>query len=637
MTSEPILVDAALKLLPPRIRHALLDDRLFIERWGISTVTQVTLGKGGPSFRRDRFYDAIRKAIRKPEISVHVEAQGDSNWTVLVQPQDKSLLFSINSGDKHYSITDHSAIAEDAAVRTAWFERTAKEINFEGAAYQSWLARIPGAPLSDDEFAELMTDIEWTPVSVYHTLHSSMEQADFDVTTLVPCELRYYERLVGQLGSATSVEEFIDAQAKPQISGLQRWDSFHGLLYALLTCSMEQIADYIQIENLSCDELTKAYQWLTEHGDPISQVGAVEVALSHLDTHPELAPFIEQMVEGLIADDPENDSSGFALLSAMIVMVSSELARRCTLGSPPPFYRKQAAIAQASLIVRSINCSRIDPASVVQWARNSGLGHTFLLQGLIDLRCEPRWLPDFASADQLRAEFVGRISNAATRNKTKIQTESLRTLLLESTSKLANAARWPFSNFPGPLEGGVTPRHAIPDDILKDVRVMLEADHLEANSFAGLVNTALLFNLPEGQSSLAADALRRVKFSIENVGDEDKSFGLIGGLAVVAAVTRGTDLANALRVLTRVMRRRKRLMANPSDEIRIAMISAASHENLDDWARFAGEWMTEIAFETADKDAAKDFLLTLRSLVQMEPALARHCAIADAALAAFAS
>ena len=96
---------------------------------------------------------------------------------------------------------------------------------------------------------------------------------------------------------------------------------------------------------------------------------------------------------------------------------------------------------------------------------------------------------------------------------------------------------------------------------------------------------------------MAAKALRRVKYSIENADDQNSLFGLIDGLATVAAVTRGTDLAEALRVMMRVMRRRKRLNVDPDYEMRVAMLAAASHEDLDDWALFAGEWITEIAFE----------------------------------------
>ena len=195
----------------------------------------------------------------------------------------------------------------------------------------------------------------------------------------------------------------------------------------------------------------------------------------------------------------------------------------------------------------------------------------------------------------------------------------------------------PFRILPGPLEGEISSQlPTIPDEVLEEVAVELEAKHLEPNSFAGLVNMAFVFKMRTSHAGLAAKALRRVKYSIESAEGDDSVFGLIAGLATVAAVTRATDLAEELRVLVRVMRRRKRLNVDPDDEMRVAMVAAASHEDVEDWARFAGEWMTELAFEVVEMESAQWFLPKLRRLVQVEPALARHCAAADAALASVA-
>ena len=343
------------------------------------------------------------------------------------------------------------------------------------------------------------------------------------------------------------------------------------------------------------------------------------------------------MIERFISDDVDDDGGCFSLLSAMIVLVASELSQNRIMKEVNPFYRKQAAISQASLVFRAVKGSHTDSASMVNWAKTSGFGHVFFLQGLVDLRLEPRWLPDFVSPGQLRAEFIGRVMNAVSQCPGEIQSESLRKLVTGGESPLATAAEWPFPMLPGPLEGKiVADQPSIPDEVLANMTARLEADRLEPSSFAGIVNLALLYKVPASQAGLAATALRRVRYSIEISDDETSIFGLIGGLANVAAVTRASDLAETLRVLARVMRRRKRLNVDPEDELRIAMVAAGAHEELEDWARFAGEWLTEVAFEVVEKESVRTFLPKLRRLVQIEPALARHCALADAALASVA-
>ena len=640
MTSNPIrytLVKVALDFLLPRLRSSLLEDKDFVEQWGLATIAGVTFGKDGPSFHRDRLYAGIRAAIREPGRQISIEDDNAVAWRVTACDESNGLSFNLESGEKHFSIPDHSGLAEADSIRASWFEKVADDINLGDDVFRKWKERIDSEALDDEEFVELTEELDLTPVGNYRNLQAAISRRSVHIATLVPSERRYYDRLVGSLGSSVDVMSYIEGGAAPLIEGLQEWEAIRGFLFSLPLCSKDTISERIRIDKVDAEKLLRTYEWLANEGDPISQIGAVELALMHIDGHAELEPSIERMVEGFIGDDPDEEGGCFSLLSAMIVLVASELIRRRILDNAHPFYRKQAAIAQASLIIRAINGSQLDPAGIVEWAKTGGVGHIFYLQGLVDLRVEPRWLPDFVSPYQLRAEFIGRVANAVEKCKGEIHSQSLRLLLKGKESRLATSADWPFPMLPGPLEGETATRQpTIPDDVLRDVAAGLEDEHLEPNSFAGLVNMALLFKLPASQADLAATALRRVRYSIEKAEDESSIYGLIGGLAIVAAVTRGTELAESLRVLVRVMRRRKRLNVDADDEMRIAMIAAASHEGLEDWARFAGEWMTELAFEVVEKEAVQGFLPKLRRLVQIEPALARHCAAADAALASVA-
>ena len=627
-----VLVGIALDLLPPRLRGALLEDTAFLSEWDVPTITGVTIGKDGPSLKRDEFYGGIRAAIREPGSQVSITDSEQVVWKIEARAETSGLSFVLEGAGKHFPIPDHSGLAEDSARRVGWFKKAASAVNLEGAVFDRWLDRMSREPLNDDEFAELTDELEMTPVGVYRSLQMSLARGDVDIAALVPHERRYYERLTGPLGSATSVIGFVEDEVALLMGRHREWDVVQGFLFSLWACSVGAVSATIRIDRFNPEQLIQTYEWLAEKGDPISQIGAVEVALPVLDVYPDLEPLVETMIEGFIADDPNDDGGCFSLLSAMIILVASELARRRTLGNVPPFYGRQAAISQASLVIRALIEAKIDRARFTAWAKTRGVGYIFFLQGLVDLRSEPRWLPDFVSAQQLRAEFIGRVANATETHNAKIQSQSLRRLLTGKDSKLARSFEWPFPMLPGPLEGAIAPTRPIPDNILKSVTTALEAERLEPNSFGVLVNAALLYGLPASQAGLAATALRRVKYSIENMGDENNIFGLIGALASVAAVTRGIALAETLRVLVRVLRRRKRLHTRPDDELRIAMIAAAAHEGIEDWARFAGEWITEIAFEVVDKEAAQRFLPKLRRLVQMEPVLARHCAAADAAL-----
>ncbi len=627
------LVATAFEFLPPRLRLSLLNDNHFMEQWDLSKVAGVTLGRDGPMFHREQFYGGIREAIRHPGSEISISDDESTTWKVTAQAEGEGHVIVISNDEKSLPVGDHSGLSDDQSIREAWLDRVTCEVNLDAEAFQRWKETMANAPLGDRDYAELIDELELTPVRNFRNLRTGISRGSIDMATLVQSERRYYDLLVGSLDSSTEVKCYIKDGAVSLINKLQDWNAKEGFLYSLLMCSKGDVSKEIRTDKLNAEELVRIYEWLANQGDPISQLGAIEIALRNIEEHRELEPFIERMVERFIDDEPEHSGGCFSLLSAMIVLVASELSRRRILEGVPPFYRKQSAIAQASLIIRAIYESPVDTASVVEWSKTAGFYHIFFIQGLVDLRTEPRWLPYFVSPFQLRAEFIGRVTNAVELCEGRIKSKSLRQLLIGKDSKLVMSVEWPFRNFPGPLEGQLeTELPSISEEVLSEVAADLEAAHLEPSSFAGLVNLALLYKMPTSHADLAAKALRRVKYSIENAEGEEILFGLIGGLATVAAATRTTELAEEIRVLVRVMRRRKRLNVEPEDEMRVGMIAAASHECVDDWACFAGEWLTEIAFEIVEKESAQRFLPKLRRLIQAGPALAHHCGVADAAL-----
>ena len=191
---------------------------------------------------------------------------------------------------------------------------------------------------------------------------------------------------------------------------------------------------------------------------------------------------------------------------------------------------------------------------------------------------------------------------------------------------------FPFPFLPGPLEGGAESKMEMPAEVLTDLETKLASESLHPGSFAGLVNSVLIFRIEPDHARLAATALRKVKYQLQQSDDDAHLFGLIHGLATVAAVTRSKELADEVRVLSRVTRSRNRAAMSTEDEMRISIIAAASHENSDDWASFAGDWLTELAFEITKPEDAALLLSHLRRLIEFAPELAITCAKADAAL-----
>ncbi|QDW35684.1 hypothetical protein FFI89_000135 [Bradyrhizobium sp. KBS0727] len=260
-------------------------------------------------------------------------------------------------------------------------------------------------------------------------------------------------------------------------------------------------------------------------------------------------------------------------------------------------------------------------------------GVNFYMQTLVDLRREPRWLPDAVDVNQLKAEFLGRISAAAKANEQKIRSNELRALVLgDGAYGIQKLLTFPYYCFPGPLEGAVESLMEIPEEFKRAVEADLSAEILKVNSFAGLVNSVLVFRIGPELVSLTTKALQRVKYQLRQ-GDspQDQTIALLAGLATVASVTRSADLADQVRNLARVLRRRSDVAISVQDIFRICMVAAASHEELGAWCRFVGDWLTEIAFESLEKKSAERLIWDIEMICQIQPSLWRTCGKAYAA------
>jgi hypothetical protein len=119
-------------------------------------------------------------------------------------------------------------------------------------------------------------------------------------------------------------------------------------------------------------------------------LGAIEFGLEHLDRYPDIEPRLVNLIEQFRQDDPEDAGGRLKLISSLVVLVEGELARTQIFRGRPPFWRRLASIAQASLI--ECHLAQV-PLDVAEFSKNAmrRAGRNFYMQNLVDLRREPRW------------------------------------------------------------------------------------------------------------------------------------------------------------------------------------------------------------------------------------------------------
>lgn len=628
------LVTAALGLFPPLVREALIENKAFRSRFDLKTTARISLNAIGLTFQRENLFAGIREALAKPAAHAFVRDKEGGAWKVTIEEADGVQYTGLASDTQHIRLPFFWALSPDQGVRLSGFDREANSANLHDSVAEEWRAVLTAAPLEDEDLELLRNELSLTPTNVAESITSGLKSDSCDLSTLVPKVDRYFDRLVGCLGHCNDLYSYLDGEARSHIAQLLNWHAVEGLKLSLLLASHPAVTSAIAEQVSNADQLEPVFAWVQCQGDMFSRLGAVELGLTLLDKAPQLEPILENLVRDILADDPEDSLGRFSSISSLLIFVCDEVARTKVLFGKPPFWSRHAAIAQASLIQRSLSASGCELEGFLSWARENR-GQRFFFQVLVDLRLEPRWLPDFASPKQLKAEFLGRIAAAASNNEGKIQSSELRRLINDDSDGIRAQMKFLFPYLPGPLEGGCESSLEIPQEFIADLEQLTASERLDPASFSGLVNSAFLFRIGSDQARLAATALREVKYRLRQQGGENDPldmFALISGLATVAATSRCKELADETRVLSRVTRRTRPAALGIGDEIRIVLLAAASREDPNEWAIFIGEWFTELAFEVPRGKDANLLLSRICCLIDLEPKLSVTCAKAEAAL-----
>ena len=621
----------ALEISPPSIRSDLLAQSTFREEFGLGTDQVIALRNAGLSIGRRNFFETIRRVLAG-EVEAEVMDVEGRQWTLRKEAGGDQPRLVVSSGEQRSVLPDFGVLSNEPMLRLRSLEKAAMAVNLPMSAEEEWRNILRDRALVDEEVEIFDSDMWDTPVHIERSIGSELKEGQSSVRSLVPCSRRYFERLVGVYDGSESIKDYASGVCGQLLESLSAREAYGGFLHSLFLSCHAALTAEINVDGLSKDDLVRAYEFLMHGGDMVSRLGAVEVGFRILPERPELEPYILGLVQRIRDDDDEDSASEFKLFGALFVLVDGEISRARLLSTEPPFYRRLASLAHAALIHRQLIHSGIDYDRFCEWAFNSR-AEQFYMQSLADMRREPRWSPDFSQAHQIKMDFFGRMMIAGSRFHENMEAGELRQIVLgEEPGGLFASSNFPSPYLPGPLEGREDHTSEMPDEVARLIEAKLESEQVEPASFALLVNSSIVFRIDTGHVELAAKALRLARYRLANVKDKSELAVTLNGLATVAAVTRTTALADELRILVRRYRHDRQFGLSMDEAIRICLVASATREDLIEWREFAGDWLTEFAFDELAGDDREIFHSHLQCLLHAVPELWLSCGKADAAL-----
>ncbi|WP_316233803.1 hypothetical protein [Bradyrhizobium sp. SZCCHNPS2010] len=615
---------AGLSIFAPSLRISALESKRFRDAVGLSVDAVVQFDELGVAFQRSALFKNVRGLLSGSIANTRIVDQDNQSWNLSLDKEKDRI--RITAGDRTHLIPDFSYLHAEVDKRLVWFDAETKRHGINDDELIAWRQILSDREIDDEEVDGLLKQFRLTPRYVAAGIERSLRRKAIQIDTLVPDEVTYFDRLVGKPGPEDDLQQFLESTIK----GRPELD----LPTAFLLSSHSFGPQNIALEGFDSGKVLEFFEWAEHAGDRFTQVGLVECGLRHLEKMPQLASHIRSIIETIRSDDPDSEASRLELLCALITLVDGELARTGICRDRQPFWRRLAAIAHASVIERAIVSVNMLPDDFIVWCRQSR-GLQFYLQSFVDMRKEPRWNPDLLSALQLKAEFIGRIVAAAPSNVGVVLGNGSEDLFDRgSPSSLIAQVSFPYSFLPGPLEGATQPIAIMPPEIENNLNEMLRSEPLTAKSFVTLVNCALLYPLDGEFARLAAEGLARAKYELPNIKSSDEAFHLLVGLAIVASVTRSAELANEVRILMRAVRRKPDIQIDQENAFRICLLAASAFAELSNWARYIGDFATELSFEDMSRESISTVWNFIEVLRQLEPALWQTTARADAALEA---
>jgi len=321
------LAKAALQFVPPLIRMTLFEDPGFRALYGANTDIIYTFRDAGLSIKRSELFDAVRKILAGTSEANILDTEG-REWTLRKETVNDHLSrLVISANERRLVLPDFSGLASDSAIRLRFLDEAASEVNLPSSAQAEWRTILSERPLEDDEIDKFYGDFHNTPIDIARSIYSETKTGRSNISTLVPSSRKYYDKLIGAYDGSPDIKQYARGTGRQLFEQLSAWRRYEGFLFSLFLSSHSALTDEIDVEHLGSEDLVRAFEFLEKYGDPISQLGGIEIGLRILPDRPELETFIIRLVEQIRDDNIDSSDRGLKLLSALFILVDGELSR----------------------------------------------------------------------------------------------------------------------------------------------------------------------------------------------------------------------------------------------------------------------------------------------------------------------
>ena len=440
---------------------------------------------------------------------------------------------------------------------------------------------------------------------------------------VLPDDDRYWNHLLPPVVGSMTLAEYIEQELNSAWRGGLEADPVRALHGLAITFAAPELVPRAPLQGLDADAAAKAIDAVSKVEDPFSLAGAFEICADRAAQDQRFVTLGDRLVDSLFGD-MQRLTGACALFGAIFVITTAHFATHETLQRRPVFWRRLAATAHASLIVRVFGGNGIDPNGMISWAMRL-FGDAYYLSVVSDFAVEPQWRPEWILPKILVADLFGRAVGAWSRLSQEAAPPSWKERLDKAYAWIAAEKIGTFAQYPSVLQGtrrvhrpALAEFQSIPQGA--DAFLALANDPT-ANTLLSISPFVEAFGFPNESTGDAEKVLACIRSAPPDEDDKITVLAL-SVLAHIAILTENAALADGISELC--LERARRAETHRSIfELACRLIECtAVMKDRTDAARTLARRLEILAFIIPASEAAEGLASNIEMLKRIQPNLA---------------
>lgn len=446
-----------------------------------------------------------------------------------------------------------------------------------------WRAILIERPLSDSEFGRVINELQHIGERELAHISSAVARGSFGVSDLIPGSLCYYESLIGRIATTEPLDQYVANIFLPHLASVICADTVWGLR-CIRGSSISSKVDVVAITApIANDDLFAALMALGSGPTPFSKLVTFQIAQSRTASDARFDGLANEALDKLLehaspnGDEHEQDElfPAFMRLALNTISLNEELALA------PPYWRRLAAFAHATVLLETVNFHNWDTGRLVAWCDAQQSLDTAAV-GIFDLIRSPLWRSDLQTATDLD---VATLIRAVKWNPVGADhTIGLSPAQAERIEKLYPQFRFAFG-LPDPLSSarlrnGKNSIETIGEELLHRFTVDTTAG-LALNShqtWSALAYSSRIFAF-SGELLVQVRSIAK-GIHLDGSAISDEQFAMLSSAAEIAAIQSDEELAGILANCVLIAAER---IVHPLDSARCAAVLVMASGAVPDW------------------------------------------------------